>query len=151
VVEVSHGCNVVAAHLHCLALEDWEEGLEGIVYCGDFKKVDVVLLVCSLLRYGSESSSLPPEPVREALVLNRTLHGCRFAKLPFHVDRQWRQSLRSKIIAVNSGTKLFQFDLWAKSWYALSRRSLPGRMALVNVTVTYPYYSPQCSGPGSVL
>jgi len=43
-VEVSHGCNIVAAYLHCLALEEWKEGLEGVVYCGDFKHVDVALL-----------------------------------------------------------------------------------------------------------
>jgi len=43
-VEVSHVCNVVSAYLHCLALEEWEEGLEGVVYHGDFKHVDVVLL-----------------------------------------------------------------------------------------------------------
>jgi len=42
-VEVSHGCNVVAAYPHCLALEEWKEGLEGIVYCSDFEHVDVAL------------------------------------------------------------------------------------------------------------
>jgi len=43
-VEVSHGHNVVAAYLHCLALEEWEEGLEGIVHHSDFEHVDVALL-----------------------------------------------------------------------------------------------------------
>jgi len=43
-VEVSHGCNVVAAYLHCLALEEWEEGLEGVVHRGDFEHIDVALL-----------------------------------------------------------------------------------------------------------
>jgi len=42
-VEVSHGHNVVAAYLHCLALEEWKEGLEGVVYCGYFEHVDVAL------------------------------------------------------------------------------------------------------------
>jgi len=60
-VEVSHGCNVVAAYPHCLALEEWEEGLEGIVYCGDFEHVDVALFAWQPpLRYGLESSKSPP-------------------------------------------------------------------------------------------
>jgi len=42
------------------ALEEWEEGLEGVVYHGDFEHVDVATAT-SLLRYGLESSSLPPE------------------------------------------------------------------------------------------
>jgi len=75
-----------------------------------------------------------PQPVREALVLSRTLHGHRFAKRPFHVNRLWRQSSRSKIVAVDSDTKLFQFALWAMLQYALHRRSLAGRMALVKAT-----------------
>jgi len=75
-----------------------------------------------------------PHPVREASVLSRTLHGCRFAKRLFHVDRPWRQSLRSRIIAADSGTRLFQFALRAMLWYALCRRSLAGRMALVRAT-----------------
>jgi len=75
-----------------------------------------------------------PQPVREALVLSRTLHGHRFAKWPFHVNRPWRQSLRSKIVAVDSDMKLFQFVLQATLWYALRRRSLAERMALVKAT-----------------
>jgi len=75
-----------------------------------------------------------PQPVREVSVLSRTLHGHRFAKRPFHVDRPWRQSSRSKIVAVDSDTKLFQFALQAMLWYALCRRSLASRMALVKAT-----------------
>jgi len=139
VVEVNHSCNVVAAHLHCLALEEWEEGLEGIVHCGDFEHADVALLgghqpaevwVGELIIAPRDA----PQSVREALVLSRTLHGHRFAKWLFHVNRPWRQSSRSKIIAVDSDTKLFQFALWAMLWYTLCRRSLAGRMALVKAT-----------------
>jgi len=43
-VEVSHSCNVLTAYPHCLALEEWEEGLEDAVHRGDSKHVDVVLL-----------------------------------------------------------------------------------------------------------
>jgi len=75
-----------------------------------------------------------PHPVREASVLSRTSHGCRFARRLFHVDRPWHQSSRSRIIAADSGTRLFQFALRAMSWYALHRRSLAGRMALVRAT-----------------
>jgi len=67
-------------------------------------------------------------------VLSRTLHGRRFAKWPFHVNRPWCQSLRFRIVAVDSGTRLFQFSLWAMLWYALCRRSLAGRMALAKAT-----------------
>jgi len=59
-------------------------------------------------------------------VLSRMLHGHRFARRPFHVDRPWRQSLRSRIVAADSGTRLFQFALWAMLQYALRRRSLAG-------------------------
>jgi len=75
-----------------------------------------------------------PQPVWEGLVLSRMLHCCRFAKWPFHVNRPWCQSSRSRIIAEDSGTRLFQFALWAILWYALHRRSLAGRMALVRAT-----------------
>jgi len=75
-----------------------------------------------------------PQPVREASVLSRMLHGRRFAKQPFHVNRWWRQSSRSRIVAADSGTRLFQFALWAMLQYALHRRSLAGRMALVRAT-----------------
>jgi len=67
-------------------------------------------------------------------VSSRMSHGRRFAKWPFHVDSQWHQSLRSRIVASDSGTRLFQFALWAMSWYTLCRRSLDGRMALVRAT-----------------
>jgi len=39
VVEVCHCCNIVTAHPHCLALEEWEKGLEDVVCCGDFEHI----------------------------------------------------------------------------------------------------------------
>jgi len=75
-----------------------------------------------------------PQLVREALVLSRMLHCHRFAKRPFHVNRRWCQSSRSRIVAADSGTRLFQFALWAMSQYASCRRSLAARMALVRAT-----------------
>jgi len=58
-----------------------------------------------------------PQPVREALVLSRMLHSRRFAKRLFHVNRPWHQSSRSRIVAADSGMRLFQFALQAMLWY----------------------------------